>query len=217
VQRWLQWLEERLGGGPNGRKRVTTFRLLLLIGLAGMLLLLASSFLSVKQDSLLEEQSPTVKSPRPGSGQEVFLNGGQSEQSSTLFENIEYEYESRLKELLETLVGVGQVEVMVTVDSTEELVVYRDTQESHQVTNEEDGSATRHITQVTRNGQIVLHEVSGDGQPIVLKTLRPDIRGVVVVAEGAEHIQVKALLLEAVQKGLGVKPQDVSILPRKQR
>lgn len=217
MQRWLQWLEERLGGGPNGRKRVTTFRLLLLIGLIGMLLLLANSFLSVEQQSLLVEQPPAANVRGQGGEQEVFLSGSESGRASSLFENIEYEYESRLKDLLEKLVGVGQVEVMVTVDSTEELIVYRDTQESHQVTNEEDGSATRHITQVTRSGQIVLHEVSGDERPIVLKTIRPDIRGVVVVAEGAENVQVKALLLEAVQKGLGIKPQEVSILPSKRR
>ncbi|GIQ70687.1 stage III sporulation protein AG [Xylanibacillus composti] len=217
MQRWLQWLEERLGGGPNGRKRITTFRLLLLVGLVGVLLLLVSSFLSVEQGDLIEKQSPAASLQGQGGGQEVFLNSGQTERASSLFENIEYEYESRLKDLLENLVGVGKVDVMVTVESTEELIVYRDSQESHQVTNEEDGSATRHITQVTRSGQIVLHEVSGGERPIVLKTLRPDIRGVVVIAEGAENVQVKALLLDAVQKGLGVKPQEVSILPRKQQ
>jgi stage III sporulation protein AG len=204
----LKWLESKLGGGANGQKRVRTFQWLIVMGLIGAALMILNSFLRV--ETIDPEPDPA---PVAGGDQEVFRH---AESSDNPFDAYERLYESRLREILEKIVGVGNVDVMVTIESTEESIVYRDMHESEQETNERDGNgAQRHITSVTRDGTIALYTVSGQSKPIILKLIKPQIRGVIIVANGAENSVVKQMLAEAVQRGLGVSPTRISILPRK--
>lgn len=133
------------------------------------------------------------------------------------FQAIEIAFEDKIKGVLENIVGVGTVDVMVTVDSTEELVVQRNVKDSQQLTEETDASGgKRHMTQYTRDGEIITYEIAGDQTPIVTKKLKPQIRGVLVVARGAENKVVKDLITDAVEKGLNVAAYRISVVPRKQ-
>jgi stage III sporulation protein AG len=143
--------------------------------------------------------------------------GGSVSKEQSIFREYEEAYQAQLKDILTKIVGVGEVEVLVTIESTEEIVVERNSKDSQQVTNEKDQQgATRHITDVTRSGEVVLYEVSGGKQPLVTKTIKPKIRGVLVVAKGAENLTVKKMITEAVERGLDVPANRISILPRKQ-
>jgi stage III sporulation protein AG len=51
---------------------------------------------------------------------------------------------------------------------------------------------------------------------LVVKTVKPKIRGVVVVAKGAENATVKKLISDAVERGLEVPAHRISVVPRKQ-
>jgi stage III sporulation protein AG len=211
---FMKIIEQWLGGGPGGSRRVRTFRWLLLIGLigGGLMMLNSFSFLNVKTVDPIGtgRASPAANDTKP-----AFLGGGNKEKSA--FSDYEHEYESQLREILQKIVGVGVVEVMVTIDSTEEVTVDKNVKDTQQVTTENDkNGATRHITDVTRSGEAVLSQSSGNQNPFVLKYTRPKIRGVVVVANGAENLTVKKLLSEAVERGLDVPSNRISILPRKQ-
>lgn len=208
-------LEELLGGGPGGTKRIQTFRWLVLIGLIGGALMLANSFMHLR----VKDVDPVIggdrhAAPDNGDAKQTFMNGSKEKPA---FRDYEQAYESQLKEILQKIVGVGDVEVMVTIDSTEEATVEKNSKDTQQVTNEKDQSgATRHITDVTRSGEAVILNQSGNQTPLVLKYVKPKIRGVVVVAKGAENLTVKKLLLEAVERGLDVPANRISIVPRKQ-
>lgn len=206
-----QWMDRWLGGGPGGAKRGQTIRWLLILGLVGAALMILNNFITVKEVGSAGEVRGS-----PGNADAVFLNGESKERSS--FRDYEEAYANQMKEILSKVVGVGSVEVLVTIDSTEEMTVERNTQESQQVTNEKDQhGATRHMTEVSRSGEVVIYEVSGGGrQPLVTKYIKPKIRGVVVVANGAENLTVKKMISEAVERGLEVPPHRISILPRKQ-
>lgn len=87
------------------------------------------------------------------------------------FAGIEKVFEDNMKQMLEQIVGVGTVDVMVTVDSTEEVIVQRNVKDMQEENNETDANGgQRHTTQYTRDGEIVTYESSG-GQhtPIVTK------------------------------------------------
>jgi stage III sporulation protein AG len=134
------------------------------------------------------------------------------------FAGIEKVFEDNMKQMLEQIVGVGTVDVMVTVDSTEEVIVQRNVKDMQEENNETDANGgQRHTTQYTRDGEIVTYESSG-GQhtPIVTKKVKPQVRGVLVVAMGAENPTVKQLIVDAVQKGLNVPSYKISVVPRKQ-
>lgn len=210
---WLKKIEELLSGGPGGSRRVKTFRWLLLIGLIGCALMLLNgfSFLNIKNvDPIQQGASPPGQDAAP-----AFGSAASKEQAT--FKDYEQAYEAKLRDILTKIVGVGDVEVMVTIDSTEELQVEKNTKDTQQTTNEKAGDGgTRHISEVSRQTDAVTMNQSGDQVPLVVKTTKPKVRGVVVVAKGAENATVKKLIADAVQTGLDVPAHRISVIPRKQ-
>lgn len=207
---WLKKIEALLSGGPGGSKRVKTFRWLVLIGLVGVGLMILNgfSFLNIRNVDPIQQGA----SPPGGETSPVFGSGAGKEQSA--FKDYEQAYEAKLRDILTKIVGVGDVEVMVTIDSTEELQVEKNTKDTQQTTNEKDNNgATRFITDVTRQTDAVMQK---DNAPLVVKTINPKIRGVVVVAKGAENPTVRKLISDAVERGLEVPAHRISVIPRKQ-
>jgi len=204
-------LEHWLGGGSGGSTKARTFRWLILLGLIGAALMILNSF-SFKTSDL--NGNSKTSSP-PSSSQPVFSGSVDKEQA--IFTDYEHDYETELKDILQNIVGVGAVDVFVTVDSSEEITVDKNDNTTQQVTTEKDqNGATRNTTENTHDGQTANYQSSGDQSPFVLKYTKPTIRGVVVVAAGAENLQVKKLLIEAVERGLNVPLSRISVLPRKQ-
>jgi stage III sporulation protein AG len=214
MAKWLQQLESFIGGGSGGPRRIKAFRWLVLIGLIGAAMLLAASLMNMK--TIDPAKNPDLSPPGDEDipQQEMFLAGG--ERKSSPFTDIETEFENQLKDILETMIGVGTADVMVTVDSTEETIVQLNEKKMSQITEETDrNGAKRHITDISSDGQVVLYEISGNKSPIIVKKLNPRIRGVIIVAKGAENPTVHKLIAEAVSRGLDVPMHRISVVPRK--
>ncbi|MBY0117666.1 stage III sporulation protein AG [Paenibacillus sp. FSL H8-0317] len=211
MKQWFKKMETWMGGGEGGARRSQTFRWLIILGLIGVGIMLFNSFVNVKK---IDSENIGREPPDPATSM-ASIQSDPSEQNP--FQAIEIAFEDKIKGVLENIVGVGTVDVMVTVDSTEELVVQRNVKDSQQLTEETDANGgKRHMTQYTRDGEIITYEISGDQTPIVTKKLKPQIRGVLVVARGAENKVVKDLITDAVEKGLNVAAYRISVVPRKQ-
>ncbi|AWV34951.1 stage III sporulation protein AG [Paenibacillus odorifer] len=213
VGNWLKKLEQWAGGGAGSPKRSHTFRWLIILGLLGAAIMLFNSFVNVKR---IDNENTGREPPVNQSSQTALV---QSDPTTTTnsFDSIELAMENRMKEILEKIVGVGTVDIMVTVESTEEIVVVRNMNDSQQLSEETDASGgKRHTTQYTRDGEIVTYSQSGDETPIVTKRIKPQVRGVLVVAKGAENKVVRGLVEQAIEKGLNVPIQRISVVPRKQ-
>jgi len=125
--------------------------------------------------------------------------------------------EQRLKEILSSIKGAGQVEVMITYSSGKEIIPAMNTVESTTITEEEDNNGgTRRINQTDKNFHPSTYNDSEGTKPIILKEVEPEIKGVIVIAQGAEDIRVKMELMRAVQVALGVKPNQVEVFPMEQ-
>ncbi|KOY12795.1 stage III sporulation protein AG [Chryseobacterium mucoviscidosis] len=211
MRQWLKKMESWFGGGEGGQRRSQTFRWLIILGLIGVGIMLFNSFVNVKK---IDSENIGREPPDPATSM-ASIQTDLTDQNP--FQAIEIAFEDKIKGVLENIVGVGTVDVMVTVDSTEELVVQRNVKDSQQLTEETDANGgKRHMTQYTRDGEIITYEISGDQTPIVTKKLKPQIRGVLVVARGAENKVVKDLITDAVEKGLNVAAYRISVVPRKQ-
>ncbi|WP_068775288.1 stage III sporulation protein AG [Paenibacillus sp. FJAT-26967] len=208
---WKQWKSKLFGAGEDG-KRSSSFLWIILLGLVGAALMIMSSFLNFKE---IDPSGDSRASPASQPSSETFIGGAAKEK--TPFRDYELAYESRLRDILRKIVGVGDVEVLVTIESTEEIVVEKDTKDSEQVTTEKDtNGASRNISQITKEGKVVLYQVSSDQQPLVVKTIKPKVSGVLVVAKGVEDMTVKKMMTEAVARGIDVPVHRISVLPRKQ-
>ncbi len=119
--------------------------------------------------------------------------------------------EQQLKYTLSQIEGAGQVEVMITYESSSEIVpaVSVDKQTSTTTDSSDSGSSTTN-TENTQS-EVVTIGGSGGNNALVLKEKSPEIRGVIVVAEGADNIAVKLNLLSAVQTLLNVSPDQVDV------
>lgn len=209
---WFKKLEQWAGGGTGSPKRSHTFRWLIILGLLGAAIMLFNSFVNVKK---LDNENTGREPPLNEAAQTALVEGDAG--AANPFESIELAMENRTKEILEQIVGVGTVDIMVTVESTEEIVMVRDVNDSQQQSEETDASGgKRNTTQYTRDGQIVTYTQSGDEKPIITKRIKPQVRGVLVVAKGAENKVVRGLIEQALEKGLNVPGYRISVVPRKQ-
>lgn len=136
------------------------------------------------------------KTPPPGSAEYV---------SSRLYiENIQLS----LEKVLSNIHGAGRVNVMVTLESGPELKIASSIDERTTTTKTGSDSATTNVN-VVRNPIIITQ--NGGSNPLVLMEIMPVIKGVIVVAQGANNTKVKLQLLQAVQSLLKVDNNSIQI------
>lgn len=104
---------------------------------------------------------------------------------------------------------------MITFEMGSEIVPALNTVESRDTTEEKDsngGTRTLNSESITTN--TVISSESGGNKPLVLKEIKPQVNGVIVVAEGAQDVEVKAKLYEAVKTVLQVPGHRVQVYPK---
>jgi stage III sporulation protein AG len=126
--------------------------------------------------------------------------------------------EERLEEILSQMEAVGQVKVMITLRSSEELVVEKEEPVSRSATNEIDSQGGSRIVNQVETGQTTVYKTDGTAsEPYVIKTLTPEIEGVVVVAEGAGTGTVDKTVTEIVQALFGLEANKVKVVRMEQK
>ncbi|MDD5016943.1 MAG: stage III sporulation protein AG [Eubacteriales bacterium] len=133
-----------------------------------------------------------------------------AEQTATLAVD-EDDIEAKLKQTLSRIEGAGRVEVMITYESSSEIVpaISVDKQTSTTTDTDDGGSSTTN-SENTQSEIVTMN--TGDGSAaLVLREESPVVKGVIVVAEGADDIGVKLNLLNAVQTILNISPDQVDV------
>ncbi len=127
------------------------------------------------------------------------------------------ETEKKLKSVLSQIKGVGKIDVMITYASTRENVPAYDIKKSQSKTFEEDSEGgTRDISQEDYNSTLAYEDSqSGGKEPVILKELQPEIKGVLVVAEGADRIEVRERICSSVMVLFDIPAHRVHVVQRK--
>lgn len=113
-------------------------------------------------------------------------------------ENYERELEERLRELLESMDGVGTARVMVVLKNSSERIVekdipYESEQESTVYETDDDGNKT----------------------PYVVMTRLPEVEGVTVVAEGGGSSVVQKNVTEVIEALFGIDAHKIKVVKMK--
>lgn len=121
------------------------------------------------------------------------------------------ETEQRLMDVLKRIEGAGDVEVMITYESGPEIVPAQ--QSDYQANQSEDqmSNGLSVTTSESQSDRPVTISQAGSEQPVVIKEILPAVKGVIVVAEGADNIKVRMDLLQAVQTVLKVDAACVEV------
>lgn len=156
------------------------------------------------------------------SGEEVTSSDGVSSQNSmsqdVTSNNIDDEYEvslkNELKETLSMVKGVGEVEVMIYFESGSEKIPVFNASDSESTSEETDQNGGKRITtQKNIGNNIVVANEGNNNAPFVIKTLKPKITGVIVVAEGAYDDDIALQITQAVINLFNLQENNVKVYP----
>ncbi len=125
--------------------------------------------------------------------------------------------EARLAALLSQMKGVGKVDVMVTFSTTRENIPAYDTKRNQSSTDEKDSAGgTRSISQEEYDSTLAYEDSSSGGKkPVILKELEPEVKGVLVVADGADSVEVRERICNAVTVVLDIPVHRIQVVQRK--
>lgn len=145
----------------------------------------------------------------------IYLNLTSSTSVSTSTDNEEtsvnftsgLDYINQIEDKLETLLGsiknAGKINVMISIDSSPKLTIAQNVEEKTVTT----GSGTT-VTTITE--PIIINQ-NGENKPLVVMETLPEIKGVIVVCEGASDVKVKLDIITAVKALLGVPSGNIEV------
>ncbi|TKC19858.1 stage III sporulation protein AG [Robertmurraya kyonggiensis] len=206
----LSWLKKLFSKEGKSEKK---YQYLIVVLLFGAAIMVVSNTLFSGDNN--QSSIPVVGSSE-GVPSEVETLGQTKAAGNDMIADYEQRYETQLKEALEGITGVSDVMVAVNVDATEMKVLEKNTVTRSQTTGEKDREGgERTVEDQSQDSQTVIVRNGEKEVPIVLETKKPEIRGVLVVAKGADNIQVKKWIIESVTKLLDVPVHRVSVMPKK--
>lgn len=130
----------------------------------------------------------------------------------TRISTLEKEMEKKLVQNLQQMSGVGSVQVSVTLSSSLRSDYATNGSVTKKTTKESDkNGGTRESTEVTENNQLVMP--NGAAQPVIVMEQRPNVAGVLIIAEGASDPNVRENIHNAVRTLLDIPSDKISVQP----
>lgn len=125
---------------------------------------------------------------------------------------LEKELESKLQANLLQMEGAGKVQVSVSFSTGLKTEYARNENVTKRTSKETDKTGgTRETTEVTQNNQVVMP--SGSTQPVMVMEDRPEVAGVLIIAEGARDAKVREGIHTAVQTLLSISGTKITVVP----
>lgn len=134
-------------------------------------------------------------------------------------ENLEYclRLEQRIEELLSNMDGVGEVQVMVTLVTSKELIVEKDEPVTRNTITESDGAGGTRSTNESSFDYETIYETDGEGNkiPYVIKQIEPEIQGITVVAQGGGNAIVQKNISEVLEALFHLDAHKIKVVKMK--
>ena len=159
----------------------------------------------------------------PVNNNNSYFNKKQTQNTAEQIENTsnsemdEIQYRRKLEEELETFLakveGVGQVEVLIYMETSPEYIVEKDTPVYETSRDGESESSSE-----TRKEETTVYTTSNYGEqvPFVSQTRKPQIEGMVIAAEGAANESVRIQLVRSAMALYGIEANKVEVLTLQQ-
>ena len=184
-EKWKDWI-----GKKEGKKDWFGMAFPILLGLGVIFLIFSNTHIS-KQEANIQT--------------ETGRNTAQTVQTTTYEEHLT----QQLEETFSHMAGVGRVRVLLTLEDGGEVAVLQDLEYTRAEQEESDATGgSRKTLEEQRQTETVR---DAQDQPYVLREDTPRVRGILILAEGAESSVVRQELLMAAQALLGVSADEVHI------
>lgn len=182
-----------------------------------LIVLLVVIFLWLALSTFLDNGSGLLKGNQnaPKGAQQVTL--GDDNFSSKEILDYETKQKEDLEEILSQMEGVGRVKVQINFESGEVQVPATNSNTQVSQTEEDDKSGgSRVINQQTEGTTVVMKTDSSTSEPFITKTYKPQITGIIIVAEGAKSNEIKYNIQVAVSKLYDLGLDKVNVFSMKE-
>lgn len=182
----------------KGKRRIENLVIILIVGI--IIIIVASSFTS---------DGKNKKNTQEPKGEIALITNEPDDKIKKL--------EQRLESILSEIEGAGTVKVMVTGITDGEVVHAYNQIEENSVTEEKDNTdRTGRTDEYRREQEMVFMEANAGGRvPVIIKSYEPEIKGVVVVADGAGSSIIRQNIKDAVTALTGLPAHKINVLKRK--
>ncbi len=134
-------------------------------------------------------------------------------------ENLDYclQLDQRIEDLLSNMDGVGEVQAMVTLTTSKELIVEKDEPVTRNTITESDGAGGTRSTNESSFDYETIYETDGEGNkiPYVIKQIEPEIQGITVVAQGGGNAIVQKNISEVLEALFHVDAHKIKVVKMK--
>ncbi|MGN0438809.1 MAG: stage III sporulation protein AG [Lachnospiraceae bacterium] len=107
--------------------------------------------------------------------------------------------ENKLEKTIQTMEGVGEVEVMITLKNNGKKIYEKNLNYESNIENLQEDGKKEEKNVIKNNPETVIVETSGDTSPIVVSENYPEIEGVLIVCQGGNDADVEIHIKEAVE------------------
>lgn len=119
----------------------------------------------------------------------------------------------QLEQFLQTMDGVGTAKVYITMHSSAEIIVERNSPYSKRTEEEREQERTRVVGETENESEVVLtRQEDGSETPIIVKEIVPTVRGVVVAAQGADNERIKKEITALVMALFGIEEHKIRVV-----
>lgn len=151
-------------------------KIIVAIGLIGIVLIFASDLLSSSDKKVKEDNSKGIS-----------------------YEDYNKDLEDKLTTLISSIEGVGECQVMVTLENTAESVYATDVE----IKNDD--------SSVNQKDKYVIYDSENGETPVLIKEYLPRVQGVTVVCTGGDNTAVREKIIEAVTSLFNIPTNRVSV------
>jgi len=183
MNEFLSRFTKNLKTNFEGEKKI---RLIVFLGLAGLALILLSSYLPRSGN-------------RPSEANEEPVSLGLDAEIDAYVKSVE----ERLRDILAQISGVGKTEVMVSVSCTKEYVYAED---GKTVSNSGNGGNSSQT-----ESKLIIIDKKGEKEALLKKINTPQISGVVIVCEGGDSSAVKEHVYRAASVALELPMNKIHV------
>lgn len=180
----------------------------LLLFFAGIMLVIIA--MPISDGKKGEEQGKQKVESAKESSDEVAATGQMQQEDLEQYRN---RLCRQLEEFLSRMDGVGQAKVYITMHSSEEIIVERNSPYTKRTEEETMSDGSRVTAEVENESEVVLVEQEdGSSGPIIVKEIVPTVRGVVVAAQGGDNERVKNEITALVMALFGIEEHKIRVV-----
>lgn len=145
-------------------------------------------------------------------GSKVLANNSSNIKKDEEQENLQNELERKLETILSKIEGAGKVDVLITYsESSQTIPIYNENSTTSKTEETDKQGGNRKIEENSTQKEIIYKENSGEKEPITQKVISPKVEGAIVLAEGANDINVKTNIVQAVEAVTGIATHKIQV------